>query len=312
METFRRVKCRKCGEITNGIYLSSYNLKLCLDCFLEFFENKTRKTIEKFKMFSKNDKIAVAISGGKDSTALAKSLKNLGYSIHLFHINCRIEEERYSELCQETVKRFAEEEDLPLTILDFKREVEVDVKLAAKIANKEVCAVCGMVKRYLLNREAADFNVLVTGHTLDDEAANLLSSLIFWRREFLERQWPLLEEEGSLKKKAKPLCLTFECETKLYCDILKLPYVRTPCPLRGGTYVLFKKIVQEVEGEMPSSIIGFYKGFLEMKGRLGLIPKKENLIRCKNCGYLTITETCSFCRLKEKIKSYLTSQCGVF
>ncbi|MEM2238890.1 MAG: ATP-binding protein [Candidatus Bathyarchaeia archaeon] len=307
MEAFKKVKCKRCGVVKEGVYLPSYNLKLCLDCFQLFFENKTQKTIEKFKMFSKNDKIAVAISGGKDSTALAKSLKNLGYNIHLVHINCQIEEENYSKNCQETVEKFAEEENLPLTILDFKKEVEVDVKLAAKIASKEICALCGMVKRYLLNREAAEFDVLVTGHTLDDEAANLLSSLIFWR-EFLERQWPVLREEGPLKKKAKPFCLTFERETKLYCDILKLPYVKNPCPLRGGTYVFFKKIIQEVEREMPSSIIGFYKGFLKRKEKLGLTPRKENLMPCRNCGYLTVAEVCSFCRLKEKVKDYLASK----
>jgi tRNA(Ile)-lysidine synthase TilS/MesJ len=292
-----------CQKVKEGVHLRSYNLKICLDCFLDFFRKRVEETIEKFKIFSPEDKIAVAISGGKDSMALAKVLKDLGYNITLFHINCQIKENDYSEKSQKAVEEFAKIENLPLKILDFKNEIEVDVKLAAKISKKEICGVCGMIKRYLLNREAKDFNVIVTGHTLNDEAASLLKSLIFWQEGFIRRQFPVLKEEESLKKKAKPLTLCFERETKLFCDILKLPYLKERCPLRGGTYVLFKKIIEDLEEEMPSSVLNFYKGFLKRKRIFGK-EKPEKLSPCKKCGYLTVAEVCNFCKLKEKIKIF--------
>jgi tRNA(Ile)-lysidine synthase TilS/MesJ len=263
-----------------------------------------KETIERFKMFSTEDKIAVAISGGKDSMALARVLKDLGYNITLFHINCQIKENDYSEKSQKAVEEFAKIENLPLKILDFKDEIGIDVKLAAKISKKEICGVCGMIKRYLLNREAKDFDVIVTGHTLNDEAASLLKSLIFWQEGFIRRQFPVLKEEESLKKKAKPLTLCFERETKLFCDILKLPYLKERCPLRGGSYVLFKKIIEELEEEMPSSVLNFYKGFLKRKRIFGK-EKPEKLSPCKKCGYLTVAEICNFCKLKEKIKAMI-------
>jgi uncharacterized protein (TIGR00269 family) len=263
-----------------------------------------KETIGKFKMFSTEDKIAVTISGGKDSMALAKVLKDLGYNITLFHINCQIKENDYSEKSQKAVEEFAKIENLPLRILDFKDEIGIDVKLAAKISKKEICGVCGMIKRYLLNREAKDFDVIVTGHTLNDEAASLLKSLIFWQEGFIRRQFPVLKEEESLKKKAKPLTFCFEKETKLSCDILNLPYQKEPCPLRGGSYVLFKKIIEELEEEMPSSVLNFYKGFLRRKRIFGK-EKSEKLSPCKKCGYLTVAEICNFCKLKEKIKTLM-------
>jgi tRNA(Ile)-lysidine synthase TilS/MesJ len=302
IEGLKILKCRRCQKIKEGIHLKSYNLKICLDCFLDFFRKRVKETIERFKMFSPKDKVAVAISGGKDSMALAKVLKDLGYNITLFHINCQIKENDYSEKSQKAVEEFAKIENLPLKILDFKDEIGIDVKLAAKISRKEICAVCGMIKRYLLNREAKDFDVIVTGHTLNDEAASLLKSLIFWQEGFIRRQFPVLREEESLKKKAKPLTLCFERETKLFCDILKLPYLKESCPLRGGSYVIFKKIIEELEKEMPSSVLNFYKGFLKRKRIFGK-EKPEELSPCKKCGYLTVAEICNFCKLKEKIKA---------
>jgi tRNA(Ile)-lysidine synthase TilS/MesJ len=303
IEGTKILKCRKCQKVKKGVRLGSYNLKICLDCFLDFFRKRVKETIERFKMFSKEDKIAVAISGGKDSMALAKVLKDLGYDITLFHINCQIKENDYSEKSQKAVEEFAKIENLPLKILDFKDEIGIDVKLAAKISKKEICGVCGMIKRYLLNREAKDLDVIVTGHTLNDEAASLLKSLVFWQEGFIRRQFPVLkEEEKSLKKKAKPLTLCFERETRLFCEILKLPYLKDRCSLRGETYVLFKKIIEELEEEMPSSVLNFYKGFLRRKRIFGK-EKPEKLSPCKKCGYLTVAEICNFCKLKEKIKN---------
>jgi len=301
------IKCKICQKVKEGVHLKSYNLKICFDCFLNFFRKRVKETIEKFRMFTKEEKIAVAISGGKDSIALAKVLKDLGYNITLFHINCQIKERNYSENLQRTVKEFAKKENLPLKILDFKDEIKIDIKLAAKISKKEICGVCGMIKRYLLNREAKDFDVIVTGHTLNDEAASLLKSLIFWQEGFIRRQFPVLKEEESLKRKAKPLTLCFERETKLFCEILKLPYQKESCPLRGGTYVFFKKIIEDLEEEMPSSVLNFYKGFLKRKKIFGK-EKPTELNLCQKCGYLTVTKICNFCKLKEKIQTFLLTK----
>lgn len=295
------IRCRFCQKIKEGVHLRSYNLKVCFDCFLIFFRKRVKETIEKFRMFEKKEKIAVAISGGKDSTALARVLKDLGYEIFLFHINTNIQEENYAENSEKAVKEFAKRENLPLKIIRFQDEIGIDIKLASKISKKEICGVCGMLKRYLLNQEAKDFDVIVTGHTLDDEAGSLLSSLIFWK-EFIQRQWPVLKEEETLKRKAKPLTLVFEKETKLFCQILNLPYNPQPCPLRGGTYLFFKNIIHSLEEEMPSSVLNFYKGFLRKKREMGWKEKKVKLDPCERCGYLTVAKICNFCRLKERIE----------
>jgi len=290
-----------CQKLKEGVVLRSYNLKLCYDCFVKFFLKRTKETIEKFKMFSEKDKVLVAISGGKDSMALAKALKMLNFNIVLCHINVGVEKENYSFLSQQKVEKFAKEENLDLKVLSFKKEIGATVEEASRVLKKEICAVCGMIKRYLLNREAKDFDVVVTGHNLTDEAGTLLSSLIFWKEEYLKKQFPILESEGSLKRKAKPFCLISEKETQIFCNILKLDYQKTPCPLRGGSYVFFKKIVNQIENEMPSALLNFYKTFLKRKTKWGWKRSEISLRKCSRCGYQTVTDICNFCRLKEKI-----------
>lgn len=300
----KSLRCPKCKTTKQeGVYLRSYNLRICKECFVEFFKDRVETTIRKFKMFKKDDKVLVAISGGKDSVALAKALKELNYNITLLHVYTGIKEKNYAEDSMKVVKEFAEKENLPLKILNLQDEIGVDIKTASKLAKKELCAVCGMIKRYILNREAKDFDVVVTGHNLDDEASTALSSFIFWK-EFIKRQWPVLYEEETLQRKAKPLTLISENETRLFCEVLKLPFNSTACPLRGGPYLFFKNFIHQLDAEMPSSVLCFYKGFLKRKKEI--FPEKEssfNLKPCSRCGYLTMLEVCSFCKLKEKIKN---------
>ncbi len=299
-----RVRCRFCREVKEGAILRSYNLNVCLDCFVSFFNKRVRSTIDKFKMIRKGDKVAVAVSGGKDSIAVAKALKENGYDITIFHADCGIREEDYSNRSREVVEEFARRENLRLVVVEYEKEIGLDLKVVARIARKGICGVCGMIKRYLFNREAKEYNVIVTGHNLDDEASSLLSSLIFWK-EYVRRQWPLLEDEGSLKRKVKPLVLISEAETRLYCELLNLPYNSVSCPLRSEKYTLFKEFIYRLDEEMPGAVLNFFKGFLRRKKELFSTGEDVKLEPCERCGYMTGVEICSFCRLKERIERYI-------
>ncbi len=295
-------RCRKCGQLKEGIKLKSYNLKLCFNCFIDFFLKRVETTISKFKMFTKKQKLLVAVSGGKDSLALAKALKELEYNLTLFHLNTNIKENDYAEKSLEKVKNFAEKEKLPLIIRDLEKEIGAPLKTAAKVFKKEICGVCGFIRRYIMNREAKNFDVILTGHTLNDEVGSLLASFLYWKEGFIRRQAPILKEEDSLKRKAKPLALISEFETLSFCKIVKIDFLEMRCPYRGGTYLFFKKIVDEIETNIPTTLLGFYKGFLKRKKFFSKLGKKEKLAPCIRCGYLTSAGICNFCRLKEKLK----------
>ena len=61
-------------------------VRLCKPCFVKSIEDKTRATISKYRMFEFDDRIAIGVSGGKDSVTLLMILKALNYNIEAFHI----------------------------------------------------------------------------------------------------------------------------------------------------------------------------------------------------------------------------------
>jgi len=293
------MKCQRCGKVAQ-INLRIYNLKLCNDCFLEFFSRRVRSTIEKFKMANLNDKILVAVSGGKDSLSLWLLLYELGFSVRGLYINLGIE--NFSEKAQEKVEKFSQEFGLELKIVNIKDIFGRGVKELARIAHRAPCRVCGMLRRYIMNQEAKEFNCIATGHTLDDEASSLLGNILYWREGYLARQSPILEEEGSLRKKIKPFSFTSEEEIVIYARLKNIDFFEERCPLsKGATSFVYKEVFNLLEKRMPAIKLGFYKEFLRKKF---FKDKKEvNLNPCKICGYLTVDSICNFCKLKEKVKN---------
>ena len=60
--------CKNCS--IKPVYSQISGVKLCRSCFIKYFEKKVIKTIKKYNLIQNNDKIAVAVSGGKDSLSL--------------------------------------------------------------------------------------------------------------------------------------------------------------------------------------------------------------------------------------------------
>jgi uncharacterized protein (TIGR00269 family) len=175
------------------------------------------------------------------------------------------------------------------------------------------CAICGTVKRYFFNRVAAEgkFTVVATGHNLDDETARLLGNLLHWQRDHLARQHPLLPAAGEgLVRKVKPLWRVSEVETAAYGFLKGIDYVTEECPMsEDATSLVYKEALSRIEDRMPGTRIVFYKGFLDpsnplRKGPEAAVPTEDvgTPRACASCGAPTYAETCSYCRMKERVR----------
>ncbi len=300
------MKCRKCRE-TAVINMAQHKLALCREHYLEWFIQQTERAIHKYAMFPKQARLLAAVSGGKDSLALWDVLSKLGYAVDGLYIHLGIPDNSYSdESCRKAVQ-FAEQHGLNLTVVNLKEQYGSSViELAGRSrrGQSRPCAACGLVKRYIMNRTGLDggYDVLVTGHNLDDEAAVLLGNTLHWSKELLPRQSPVLVGMDGFIRKAKPICRFYERETAAYTLLEGIDYVDEECPYAlGGTSYLYKDLLNRLEDEQPGSKLSFYQNFLNSRAggffNVDAVDRPAELKKCIHCGQPTFTETCAFCRL---------------
>jgi uncharacterized protein (TIGR00269 family) len=301
--------CKSKGKRTKAvIFIRHHRLALCEEHFVGWFERQTERTIKTLRMFSKKDKVLVAVSGGKDSLSLWLALHRLGYETYGLHISLGIKEWEYSKKSLETCEKFARSIGRPLIVFDLKEEFGYSIgEIAKGTGRKDVCSVCGTFKRYIMNRVCREngFKVVATGHNLDDESALLLSNMLRWEVGYLGRQHPVLPEESGFARKVKPFCFFTEKETVSYAIVNNIEFMETGCPnSKTATSKLFKRALAMLEHEMPGTKLRFYKEFLK-KGRPLFereLRERLTLKECEICGMPTAAPVCSVCRTLMKLK----------
>lgn len=306
------MKCRKCGAKA-AINMRQHRLALCKEHFLEWVPEQTERFIQKYRMFRREEKILVAVSGGKDSLSLWDILWRLGYQADGLYIALGIDEGiRYSAESQRLTEKFAAERGLKLHVVDVAGEYGFSIPVLAARTRRgqgKPCAVCGLVKRHEMNRIARDlgYDVLATGHNLDDEAAVLFGNTLDWSVEYLLRQGPVLPESPGLARKVKPLCRFYEREMTAYALMRGIEYIYEECPFAvGSTSIYYKELLNRLENDRPGAKLTFYLSFLEARER-GLFRTQEELQQplhpCPSCGQPTSAPgLCSFCRLMENAR----------
>ena len=180
------MKCRKCGQKA-VINMRQHKLALCKPHYLDWIPEQTQRFIEKYKMFGKEERILVAVSGGKDSLSLWDILHRLGYQADGLYIGLGIDGGfGYSDESQRLSQAFADQYSLKLHVISVPQtygESIPEMATRTRRGKGKPCSVCGMTKRHIMNRMARQggYAVLVTGHNLDDEAAVLFGNTINWQ-----------------------------------------------------------------------------------------------------------------------------------
>lgn len=300
-------KCRVCKGPAI-IDLPRHNAHFCAEHFLELCRRQVTKAIEKFDMLSKDDRILVAVSGGKDSLAVWDMLVDLGYQADGLYIGLGIGE--YSDTSGDFARDFARERGLHLVEVSLRGEYGYDVPTASKATRRVPCSACGISKRHLFDKAALDggYTVLVTGHNLDDEAAVLFGNTLRWDVEYLARQLPVLPARNGFPKKVKPLIRLTEREMAAWCIVRGIDYVVDECPMAvGNKHLAYKEALNAIELESPGSKANFYLNFLDnmaplLAGRS--VAAGESLEQCRSCGAPTTSDLCAFCRLVEKASAH--------
>ncbi|HEX9506568.1 MAG TPA: tRNA(Ile)-lysidine synthetase [Acidimicrobiia bacterium] len=282
-----------------------HNAAFCRDHFLHHCEEQARRAIDSHDMFTAGERVLVAVSGGKDSLALWEILVRLGYDADGLYLGLGIG--NYSDESGKYARAYAGRLGRHLVEVDLTAEYGYGIPEAAEATHRSPCGSCGLSKRHLFNAAAIEYgyDVVATGHNLDDEAAVLLGNVLRWDAGYLGRQYPVLPATPGFARKVKPLVRLGERETAAYCVLRGIDYQVEECPMAAGNRHLgYKETLNALEDRSPGTKAAFLFGFLERGHERFAVDaevERDELAECSVCGSPTPGGVCAFCRLRAKV-----------
>ena len=304
--------------VKEKVYFLSCGKWLSASEFIKYFEKKVAKTIRKYELIGKKDKVAVAFSGGKDSLTLLyvlnKFCKARGLELGALAIDEDIGNYRIRLLKEG--KKFCDMLGVPLKIFSFKKEFGFnldDKKIKQKIAKMKLsnCAVCSILKRWLLNKKAKElgFSVIATAHSLDDEAENILLNIFKGNSELLAKLGPKsgTQETKAFVQRVKPFYFCPTKEIVLYAKLRKLPIPNKKiaiCPLRGETFrIEIRNFLDEMDKKHVEIKNAIVNSFLKLMPLIKEKFKDVEFRKCKSCGFASSHDLCKACLLLGELKN---------
>ena len=297
------MKCRRCREPA-VVEVRRHNAGFCGECFVHHCREQVRRAVEEHRMIAPGERVLVAVSGGKDSLALWDVLLDLGYDADGLYLGLGIGD--YSTSSRDHARAFAARRGGRLVEIDLPADLGFDIPTGSRAARRVPCSACGLSKRHLFNRAAVDgaYDVVATGHNLDDEAAVLLGNVLRWNTEYLGRQLPVLPAGNGFVRKVKPLVRLGEREMAAYCVLRGIDYIVEECPMaEGNRHLGYKEALNVLEERSPGTKAAFYVEFLDKASHL-FTPRAEavkaELRPCSSCGAATPGDICAFCKLRAR------------
>jgi uncharacterized protein (TIGR00269 family) len=299
--------CSKCKK--PAVTFIRYNgTHLCKDHFIEYFERRVKKDIKKQGKTEGNSNIALAVSGGKDSTVALYVVHDIfskraniaiyGLTIDEGIRGYRNESIKYAKL---NCNRLGIEHH----IVSFKDMIGKTMDEIASLSDElGECSYCGVFRRLCLNYKAKELGVekLVTGHNLDDMVQSILMNFVNSDMQKLARLGPHRKIQPGLIPRMLPLRVIPEKEVALYAIIKNIEYHDGECPystraLRGD----FRDMIDNLEHKNPGTRHSILKSYGSIKDLLLKKYPPVELNKCLKCGEPTSQELCKACILKDRI-----------
>ncbi len=299
--------CLKCQE--KAVYHRKYSgEKLCSNCFNNSLIEKTRKTISKYKMINYGDKVAIGVSGGKDSLALLDILIKIKEYKDFELIAITIDEgiANYREEAIEIALNAASKVGVKQVVLSFKElfNFGLDEALRNRKENKITsCAICGPLRRRAIEIGAKKVgaNIIATGHNLDDILQSFMINLFSGDVYRIKAGDPRKEAKKEFMiRRIKPFMEIYETEIAFYSFLNELRFQTLECPhMNEGIRTEIRNSLDNFENKHSGIKLSLMKSMFEICENIKLNPKQ--LQSCNICGYNSSSNPCSTCKTAEHI-----------
>ncbi len=188
---------------------------------------RTKKAVEEYKMIEPGDKIAVGISGGKDSLTLLYALHGLSkFKDADFTIEAVMVDMGFEGFDPSPIKALCDKLNIPFTRI----KTRLGQVIFEERNEQNPCSMCSKMRKGILNKEILKLgcNKLAYGHHRDDFLDTFILSL------FYEGRFHTMEPKYNMSETGltmiRPLLYVPEADIIKFQQLMKLPVVKNPCP----------------------------------------------------------------------------------
>lgn len=259
----------------------------CKEHFIQGFERRVWETIERFSLIEDGERICVAASGGKDSLALLEIL----HQRHEVEALCVDEGiPGYREQTIADLKDFCSLRSIPLRIVSF---ADLGSKPLSELNPSHPCSVCGVLRRKALLKYSKDYDLLATGHNLDDECQSIMMNVLRNQQQLMARLGPRTGPRDGIAARIKPFYTTPEREVRAYCLLKGITSNFAECPniVKSFRWTVGEAL-NDLELARPGAKMNIVRHFLEQEWAAG-----ESGGTCARCAGPSSGEYCKACQL---------------
>ncbi|MCQ2086420.1 MAG: TIGR00269 family protein [archaeon] len=307
------MKCDLCPH--NAVTFVRYNgAHLCAVHFIEYVERRVKKEIRKQINLRPGNKIAVAVSGGKDSMSTLHILHKIfgnrsDIEIHCITVDEGIGNYRFSGIS--IAEKYCNSKKIPFHLIKFRDVFGLTMDEVAHIVRKNSpCTYCGVFRRKCMNVIAKKIgvNYLATGHNLDDISQSIMMNFVRGDIERLARLGPHKKIQPGLIPRFIPLRMIPENESLLYAMTSKIEFCGMTCPYREEALRnQYRSIMNELEMRSPGSKFSILSSYNQIYPMLINNFGKTHLEKCK-CGEPSLYEKCKACELSEEVMKKINKE----
>ena len=303
--------CTRCGGAP--FYTRRYSGEtLCVQCFKDSISEKTRRTVSKYRMIAPRDRIAVAVSGGKDSLSLLKVLGELYLARRNELVAISVDEgvAGYRDEALEHARVLAGELGVEHVVVSYKDlfgfslDEALDWKEERPVTS---CSFCGVFRRRAIDEAAARANatVVATAHNLDDCVQTFMMNLMHGDVARLGWLDPAYADDSFPVRRVKPFMEIYEEEVALYAFKSGVPFQSVSCPyMHEGLRSEVRDYLNTMEASHPGIKNVLLRSSLDVISRFARTAEKES-VPCRSCGKPSTNGLCNVCRMKAEVEEHV-------
>ena len=211
--------------------------------------SEVRKAVDDYHMIAEGDKIAVGISGGKDSLTLLYALSSLRrFYPHPFDLVAVTVDLGFANLDLSEIKKLCEKLEVPYTVV----KTQIGQIIFEQRQENNPCALCAKMRKGALNEAMKQLgcNKIAYAHHMDDVVETMMLSLLYEGRFHTFSPVTYLDDTGLTV--IRPLIYMKEADVIGFVRKYEVPVVKSPCPADGHTkreYV--KQLLKQLNTENP-------------------------------------------------------------